>query len=76
MSRVFIGFSLGFFGRGKIIPMNLRRKAMETMETVGNATGTINDAARMQIVFQGVLALGVIVAIAIGIGAMNRGTRV
>lgn len=51
--------------------MNLRRKAAETLENVTDASTKVSDAASMQTILFGVLAIGVLVAIGIGITALN-----
>jgi hypothetical protein len=51
--------------------MNLRRKAAETLDGVADASSTVRDAAAMQTIVVGVLCIGVIVATAIGLHALN-----
>jgi hypothetical protein len=52
--------------------MNLRRKAAETLESVSHASTSVQDAAAVQTITIGFLCLGVIVAIALGVKALNR----
>lgn len=51
--------------------MNIRRKAAETLDNVANASTSVQDAAAMQTILLGVMCIGVIVAIGMGVRALE-----